>query len=157
MSLSIADLVEAIEGHLAPLEPGIKVSVGPAAVQGTRATPAGSMARTAVLGQPGSAVVQVSVDAPTSRNRNLDREGPVPHLMTEDAITITLNALTAVSDPKGTRRAVLDAEARIIGLLYEDQFARVHRVRYVASNRSFAASTSGTQFTTTISFTRSHQ
>ena len=151
MALALSHLLTMIEDKLSPLAPEVVV-LSPTPNLSAIKTP--GIARVPTAGHPVKAVVGVIIEANTTSNRKLDREGISPHLMLADTITLTLAAMGNALDPKASRNALLDAEERVLDVLYADDFARNRRLTYDGSTRNTFPSGSGSSMTVVMTFNR---
>ena len=132
---TLADTLDAIDAALLPLAPGLILAPGNHGAQAAPSFPATALARKP---SPGviAPVIVYTVDAPSTNNRNLDREGIAPHVMVEHEIILTLTAPVNTTDSAGSRRALLTAEEAVIAALYAADFARLHRLTFTRSSRA---------------------
>ena len=149
---TLADTLDAIDAALLPLAPGLILAPGNHGAQAAPSFPA-----TAFGGKPSPGVIApvivYTVDAPSTNNRNLDREGIAPHVMVEHEIILTLTAPVNTTDSAGSRRALLTAEEAVIAALYARDFARIHRLTFTGSRRAVAQG-QGAQLLTVLTFTQ---
>ena len=132
---TLADTLDAIDAALSGLAPGLILAPGNHGAQAAPSFPATAQARKPSPGVTAPVIVY-TVDAPSTNNRNLDREGIAPHVMVEHEITLTLTAPVNTTDSAGSRRALLTAEEAVIAALYAADFARLHRLTFTRSSRA---------------------
>ncbi len=149
---TLADTLDAIDAALLPLAPGLILAPGNHGAQAAPSFPATAQARKPSPGVTAPVIVY-TVDAPSTNNLGLDREGIAPHVMVEHTILLTLTAPVNVTAAAASRRALLDAEEAVIAKLYAADFARVHRLTFTGSRRAVAQG-QGAQLVSVLTFTQ---
>ncbi len=149
---TLADTLDAIDAALSGLAPGLILAPGNHGAQAAPSFPANALGRKP---SPGviAPVTVYTVDAPSTNNRGLDREGIAPHVMVEHEIILTLTTPVKVNAAAESRRALLTAEEAVIAALYARDFARVHRLTFTRSSRAVAQG-QGAQLLTVLTFTQ---